>query len=520
MQKLLISALCLIYIFFTQTSALNAKNKHLASDSEVKVFLDLDLTDGTQWYGLYYRNSFDIKKKYGYRYVSTTLPSKNSYARNIIIEDTFYFSYFKAGKHLTYQSTIINVFNSNPPYNLITAKSRNGYGGEPLKIETFVRRGKSTRVKKKVNQWISNKDPKYTLNDYYAFNSWLSKETREKSDTVLISKWGQSKGALKKMMINEVKPSSNTNQKYSYIEVLETNFFQLPSGELLTKSTWEKEQLVGFTFEQRNGLLIHGFFEPEMTAKAGMSKDNFTALNETYIDYRSHNALAELRKDTENIKNISQVTFEIIGRGETDIVPEYTNHFTRSDLKTSKKYLILGVPSKNYELEKVQKGYYVETKQFVKNNPILVQKSKEITKYTKTDDAKIKAIKKWVRNHIKTKSVYGTLTPYELLDAPFGDCTELATLFGALVKASGIPARKVNGYHGGYLTYGAKSFSLHRWNEVAQDGVWVPVDVAFDKDQAVFLELIRHTGKFPTGKDQYKLKLISVEYKKYKKVFE
>ena len=232
MQKLLISALCLIYIFFTQTSALNAKNKHLASDSEVKVFLDLDLTDGTQWYGLYYRNSFDIKKKYGYRYISTTLPSKNSYARNIIIEDTFYFSYFKAGKHLTYQSTIINVFNSNPPYNLITAESRNGYGGEPLKVETFVRRGKSTRVKKKANQWINYKDSKYTLNDYYAFNSWLSKETREKSDTVLISKWGQSKGALKKMMINEVKPSSNISQKYSYIEVLETNFFKLPSEEL------------------------------------------------------------------------------------------------------------------------------------------------------------------------------------------------------------------------------------------------------------------------------------------------
>ena len=520
MQKLLISTLWLICFIFTQTSVLNAKNHYLASDNEVKVFLDLDLANGTQWYGLYYRNSFDIKKKYGYRYISTTLSNKNSYARNIIIEDTFYFSYFKVGKHLTYRNTILKVFNANPPYNLITAESKNGWGGKPLKVETFVQNGRRISRQKKINQWITNDDPQYTLNDYYAFNSWLSKERRETGAHVAITKWGQFKGALKKLMVNEVKPSGNVSQKYSYIEVLETNFFKLPSEELLKKSTWEKEQLVGFTFEQRNGLLIHGFSEPEMTAKSGMSKDNFTALNETHIDYRSHNALAELRKDTKNIKNINQVTFEIIGRGETDIVPEYTNHFTRSDLKTSKKYLILGVPSKNYELEKVQKGYYVETKQFVKNNPILVQKSKEITKYTKTDDAKIKAIKKWVRNHIKSKRVYDTLTPYELLDTPFGDCTELATLFGALIKASGIPARKVNGYHGGYLTYGATSFSLHQWNEVAQDGVWVPVDVEFDKDQAVFLELIRHTGKFPTGKDQYKLKLISVEYKKYKKIFE
>ena len=116
-----------------------------------------------------------------------------------------------------------------------------------------------------------------------------------------------------------------------------------------------------------------------------------------------------MRKDTKNIKNINQVTFEIIGRGETDIVPEYTNHFTRSDLETSKEYLILGVTSENYELEKVQKGYYVETKQFGKNNPILVQKSKEITKYTKTDDAKIEAIKKCINRFRLCPSSFFTI---------------------------------------------------------------------------------------------------------------
>jgi hypothetical protein len=59
-----LSQLFLIGFILTQTSALNAKNKHLASDSEVKVFIDRDVADGT---------NHTIIKKPNYFYIQSII---------------------------------------------------------------------------------------------------------------------------------------------------------------------------------------------------------------------------------------------------------------------------------------------------------------------------------------------------------------------------------------------------------------------------------------------------------------
>ena len=61
------------------------------------------------------------------------------------------------------------------------------------------------------------------------------------------------------------------------------------------------------------------------------------------------------------------------------------------------------------------------------------------------------------------------------LEERSGDCTEFASLFGALCRAQGIPARLMGGYLcGGNGVLGARSY--HNWAEFYRDGAWHVAD--------------------------------------------
>jgi transglutaminase-like putative cysteine protease len=57
-----------------------------------------------------------------------------------------------------------------------------------------------------------------------------------------------------------------------------------------------------------------------------------------------------------------------------------------------------------------------------------------------------------------------------------GDCNEHASLFTALSRASGIPAKIAAG-----VVYHKGAFYYHAWNEVCLSGTWVSLDTTTDQ---------------------------------------
>jgi len=120
----------------------------------------------------------------------------------------------------------------------------------------------------------------------------------------------------------------------------------------------------------------------------------------------------------------------------------------------------------------------------------------EPTAYEQSDDPRIRAaaarargsarrawpvarkLSRWVHLHISDKTMDRPyLSALETLQGRSGDCTEHAILFSALAKASGLPARIVNG-----LAYVDGAFAYHEWAEVyVGEAGWVAVDPTFDQ---------------------------------------
>ena len=519
MQKLLISTLWLIYFIFTQPSFLNAKDSYVASDSDVIKFLNLDIEFGTKWYGIYYTDEQDTQQKIGYRTSGVKYSNSDAFVRHIVVEDTTQFLYYEGGDNRAYESTERLIFNANSPFKLISSEENITRDNKNPKTATFVRNGRFVSQPYGKNQWFANKDTLYTLKDYYASTAWLAGTDRKKGDSVTTLSLKDKKVQLITTTIDVINSQIEGAKSDRYIEVLKTNYIKETTEPLLKKNSWKNGNVVRTSDEAANGLLINGVLEAEAMAKSGMSTKEFRALRNVNIDFRSHDALNLIRDDQLNWKNISQVTFEVIGEDDrVSVLPEYANHYTLSDQKNGKDYIIIGTRPEGYEPEKVQEGYYSEAKQYLSGNPILAEKSMEITKGAATQKEKVLAIRDWVRSNMKSKRTYENPTPYELLENLSGDCTEYATLFDALSRAAGIPSRKVSGYLGAYIRDGHKSFSGHQWNEVEQNGVWVPLDVLWDDERDVSLFHLRATEN--RLRDRFKLKLVSVEYKNYKKVFE
>jgi len=106
-----------------------------------------------------------------------------------------------------------------------------------------------------------------------------------------------------------------------------------------------------------------------------------------------------------------------------------------------------------------------------------------------TEAEKIERILSWMSDNI-AKEAIDSFTAIDVLRERRAECQGHAYLFAALARASGIPARVVNGIvysaeHGGFL--------YHTWNEawIAKEG-WQPVDATFGQlhADATHLKLI------------------------------
>ncbi len=85
-------------------------------------------------------------------------------------------------------------------------------------------------------------------------------------------------------------------------------------------------------------------------------------------------------------------------------------------------------------------------------------------------------LRRWIHDELEQKAVVGVPSALETLNKRVGDCNEHATLFAALARAAGVPARIAVG-----LAYQRGRFGYHAWNEVLTADGWLSVDPTWDQ---------------------------------------
>ncbi|MFH0774720.1 MAG: transglutaminase-like domain-containing protein [bacterium] len=106
-------------------------------------------------------------------------------------------------------------------------------------------------------------------------------------------------------------------------------------------------------------------------------------------------------------------------------------------------------------------------------NPIIVNLAKEIIG-TETDSLKASIkIMDWVYDNVRKRPSFGVPSSLEIAQYRTGDCNEHTTLFVALCRSLGIPAKMVVG-----LAYYEKRFYYHAWAQI-YCGEWLDIDPTF-----------------------------------------
>ena len=130
------------------------------------------------------------------------------------------------------------------------------------------------------------------------------------------------------------------------------------------------------------------------------------------------------------------------------------------------------------------------------DHPVVAAKARELTSRKKTPREKLESLFLFVRDGIKFgfPPVWDEITASEVLAYGVGYCNTKATLFRALCRASGIPAKLHFGLIDTRIMRGVlPSFAFpfmpktgaHSWTEVLLDGQWRPID-SYINDQAFY----------------------------------
>jgi transglutaminase-like putative cysteine protease len=122
-----------------------------------------------------------------------------------------------------------------------------------------------------------------------------------------------------------------------------------------------------------------------------------------------------------------------------------------------------------------------------------------------------KKLNDWVYSALKKKPVVSIPSAVEVLERREGDCNEHTTLYTALARAAGIPARMAAG-----IVYMENGFYYHAWPEVWV-GTWMAVDPTFNQFPADATHIRFVTGNLDRQSDIIrlvgKLKVEVLEYR-------
>ncbi|HDH41804.1 MAG TPA: transglutaminase domain-containing protein [Candidatus Altiarchaeales archaeon] len=146
-------------------------------------------------------------------------------------------------------------------------------------------------------------------------------------------------------------------------------------------------------------------------------------------------------------------------------------HYSREFLVNISERRTISISS-TYEIPDDVKIYLKPTENIQSDDLEIRELSQSITNNSRNDFERISMLAKWVHDNIKYKKSLGNESKDAkwVLENRLGTCDEFSTLFIALSRSIGIPARFVAGY-----SYGDNGWEEHAFSE-AYLGKWIPVD--------------------------------------------
>ncbi|NIO22626.1 MAG: hypothetical protein GTN38_01180, partial [Candidatus Aenigmarchaeota archaeon] len=127
---------------------------------------------------------------------------------------------------------------------------------------------------------------------------------------------------------------------------------------------------------------------------------------------------------------------------------------------------------KSYVIPESAKVYLQATENIQVNDPRIRNLSEDLVRDSRDDFEKVARIASWVYDYLEYDTSYSgrNIDALSVLDQKKGVCAEYTTLFIALARSAGIPAKYVSAF-----AYGQKGWERHAYSEVYL-GEWVPVD--------------------------------------------
>ena len=105
----------------------------------------------------------------------------------------------------------------------------------------------------------------------------------------------------------------------------------------------------------------------------------------------------------------------------------------------------------------------------------IIDQTRKILGSEKDARTAARKLNEWVYNSLEKKSIVSIPSAVEVLSQNAGDCNEHTTLYTALARAAGIPARMSGG-----IVYMKNGFYYHAWPEVWL-GAWTAIDPTFNQ---------------------------------------
>ncbi len=256
------------------------------------------------------------------------------------------------------------------------------------------------------------------------------------------------------------------------LEKIETGFGYIKAYKLslifsgVSSSMWISEKGQVVKEEETGGM--------EMAA---VTKE--TALNMPNVDFAQKDILNDLAVPCSGVisdpRNIDYLKVVING-----IEPELFD--LEDDFQTiiSTDPLVLEIhPGRIDSSELKDRVPYLQSKTFVQSDdPRIMKAASEITSNSLTNEIIANDIGKWVFENVEKDYTVSMPSAIDVLEIKKGDCNEHTSLYTALARASGLPAKICIG-----IVYKDGRFYYHAWPAVYLGG-WRPLDPTFGQDVA------------------------------------
>ncbi len=188
-----------------------------------------------------------------------------------------------------------------------------------------------------------------------------------------------------------------------------------------------------------------------------------------------------------NPHSITQMRIKLIGAERDDVVIDGSYQLLEENIDDG---LILNIQKQDYnaidsslpaekppfEPDGTQQEFLQDDPLVQASHPTIREKALEITQDAENRWQVSRAIAKWLYLNISKEMRVTIPSALEVLKSMKGDCNEHSTLFAALARSIGIPAKIIAG-----IVYMDDGFYYHAWNEVYLGDQWVPIDATLDR---------------------------------------